>query len=231
VAHRQHDRLLWALAATIGALSGCLTKDGDPFDAPSTSSAISPENGLEVNGKSGNGLDVNGLLFNSAVASSSSPDTDHREFGGPVPALSAFEPGIPPKVDPGTPTYSGSSTPIAAEPVGFDPAKSMLERIYQADLAAGGESFWFDRMLERLAGGGAGGDTLFTRGRALYMYTHNAAVLGFAGRGTGANAGGGGAAYREAIQNGGNNCQAGPNATCNLYSVTVSDVTLTEATA
>src|SRR5678815_2627620 len=85
-------------------------------------------------------------------------------------------------------------------------------------------------MLERLAGG-AGGDSLYTRGRALYMYTHNAAVLGFAGRGTGANAGGGGAAYREAIQSGGGNCQAGPNAVCNLYSVTVSGATLTEATA
>ncbi|HMG25002.1 MAG TPA: hypothetical protein VK607_26880, partial [Kofleriaceae bacterium] len=106
----------------------------------------------------------------------------------------------------------------------------MLDRIYRADLQAGGESFWFDRMLERQAGG-SGGNTLYTRGRALYMYTHNPAVLGFAGQGTGANIGGGGAAYREAIQVGGNNCQAGPNALCNLYSVTVSDTPLTETTA
>jgi hypothetical protein len=225
VAHRQLDRLLWALAATIGALSGCKVED-DAFDAPSTSSAISPESGLGVNGVSGAGLDVNAPSFHLAVASSQS--ADHRELGGPVPA--PFDPGIPPAVDPGTPTYSASSAPIAVEPVGFAPASSMLERIYQADLAAGGESFWFDRMLERPAGG-AGGDSLYTRGRALYMYTHNAGVLGFAGRGTGANAAGGGAAYREAIQVGGANCQAGPNAPCNLYSVTVCGATLTEVTA
>jgi hypothetical protein len=229
VAHRQHDRFLWALAATFASLSGCRIEDRDPSDMSSTSSAV--ENGLEVNGMPGNGLDVNRLSSHAAVASSPAPDKHHQAFGGPAPAFSAFEPGIPPEVDPGTPTYSSASTPIAVEPVGFDPTRSMLERIYQADLDAGGESFWFDRMLERQAGG-SGGDSLFTRGRALYMYTHNPAVLGFAGRGTGANAGGGGAAYREAIQTGGNNCQAGPNATCNLYSVTVSGTTaFTEVTA
>ena len=220
MAHRQHHRLLWALAATIGALNGCRIED-DPPNVPSSSSAVSLANGLEVNGVSGNGLDVNGLSFSPAVASSRAPDK---------PAVSAFQPGIPAEVDPGTPTYSGSSAPIADEPVGFDPARSMLDRIYRADLEAGGESFWFDRMLERQAGG-SGGDTLYTRGRALYMYTHNPAVLGFAGQGTGANAGGGGAAYREAIQSGGNTCRPGPDAPCNLYSVTVSGATSIEATA
>jgi hypothetical protein len=214
VTHRQHDRLLWVLAATIGALSSCRIEDGDPFDAPSTSSVISPDS-------EGKSMPENANIH--------SPEK-HREFGAALPALSAFQPGIPPEVDPGTPTYASSSTPIAGEPVGFDPARSMLERIYQADLEAGGESFWFDRLLERPAGG-SGGNTLYTKGRALFMYTHNPNVLGFAGQGTGANAGGGGAAYREAIQNGGNNCQAGPNATCNLYSVTVSGATITEATA
>src|SRR5262249_786586 len=154
------------------------------------------------------------------VASSRSPDTHLRGPGGLVPAFSAFDSGIPPEVDPGTPTYSSSSTPIAAEPVAFDPTSSMLARIYQADLDAGGESLWFGRLLERMAGG-SGGDTLYTRGRALYMYTHNAAVLGFAGAGTGANAGGGGAAYREAVQSGGGSCQGGANAICNLYTVTI----------
>lgn len=203
MAHRQHDRLLCALAATLGASSGCLSGD-EPLDVPSTSSAIaSPE---------------------PALADRDAPDL---ESGGPAPA---FEAGIPPEVDPGTPTYAGTSAPIAAEPVGFDADRSMLERIYRADLAAGGESFWFDRMLERQAGG-SGGDSLYTRGRALYMYTHNAAVLGFAGRGTGANAGGGGVAYREAIQVGGQNCPNSPNANCNLYAVTIADTTLTEATA
>ncbi len=211
MAHRQRDGLLRALAATIAALSGCLSEDGDPFDETSTSSAI--ENGAEVS---------------SASGSADSLDTHDQELGGPAP--SAYEPGIPPEVDPGTPTYGSGSTPIADEPVGFDPSRSMLDRIYRADLAAGGESFWFDRMLERPAGG-SGGNTLYTKGRALYMYTHNPAVLGFAGQGTGANAGGGGAAYREAIQVGGGNCQAGPAAPCNLYSVTISDATFVEDTA
>jgi hypothetical protein len=234
VAHHQHDRVLWLLAATIGALSGCLTEDSNPLDVPSTSRAASPENrlenGLAVNGVSRHGLEVNGLSFHPVVADSHSPGPHRHQLGGSVPALSAFEPGIPPEVDPGRPTYSASSAPIADEPVGFDPAKSMLERIYRADLAAGGESFWFDRMLERQAGG-SGGNTLYTKGRALYMYTHNPGVLGFAGQGTGANAAGGGAAYREAVQNGGNNCQAGTGALCNLYSVTVSSATFAEATA
>ena len=224
--HRQHDRLLWALAATIVALSGCLTEGTDPRDEPSASSAPPREPGREVNDVSRIGLDVNGLSFNAAAANSDSPDEHHR---GGSPG-SAPERGIPAAVDPGTPTYSSTSTPIAREPVGFDPARSMLERIYRADLEAGGESFWFDRMLERQAGG-SGGDALFTRGRALYMYTHNPAVLGFAGQGTGANVGGGGAAYREAIQTGDNNCQAGPDATCNLYSVTVSGAAAIEVTA
>src|SRR5439155_21256057 len=118
VEHRQHDRLLWAFAATIGALSGCQIKDTDPFDVPSTSSASSRENGLEVNGISGNRLDVNALSLHSAEASGQAPD--QRVIGGLAPALSAFDPGIPAGVDPGTPTYSASSTPIAREPVGFD---------------------------------------------------------------------------------------------------------------
>jgi hypothetical protein len=223
VAHRQLDRLLWTLAATISPLSGCLMGDGGPPDLPPASSASSPENQREVNGSFGNGLDVSGLLLDTAVANSHSADKPL------VPGLSAFEPGIPPGIDPGVPTYSGGA-PIAAEPVGFDPARSMLERIYQADLAAGGESFWFDRMLERPAGG-SGGNTLYTKGRALYMYTHNPAVLGFAGQGLSTNANGGGAAYREAVQVGNNNCQGGINAQCNLYSVTVSGAAFTEATA
>jgi len=204
---------------TLGALGGCLSEGGDPLDVASTPSASSRESGDEANAMSGAGLDVNGSI-DPAMASSLAPDK-HRQGG---------DPGIPPKVDPGTPTYASSSAPIAVEPVGFDPARSMLERIYRADLQAGGESFWFDRMLERPVGG-SDGNALFTRGRALYMYTHNPAVLGFAGQGTGANIGGGGTAYREAIQIGNSNCRPGPGSPCNLYSVTVSDATLTEATA
>lgn len=126
---------------------------------------------------------------------------------------------IPPAVDPGTPVYVGSPDPVPAEPVAFDPTRNMLESIYAADQAAGGGSFWFDRMLERPAGG-SGGNSLYTKGSALYLYTHNPNVLGFAGQGTGANQGGGGFAYREAIAAG----------VTNLYTVTISDATLTEDT-
>jgi hypothetical protein len=207
------------LVVAIGALSGCPSGGGDPLDVPSAPSASSRDDGLEVSQMSRGGQDVSGALDPDA-ASRPSPDDHHRGDG----------PAIPPAVDPGTPTYSASSAPIAVEPVGFDAETSMLERIYRADLRAGGESFWFDRMLERQAGA-SGDNTLYTRGRALYMYTHNPAVLGFAGQGTGANIGGGGAAYREAIQIGGNTCRGGADALCNLYSVTVSDTTLTEVTA
>jgi hypothetical protein len=127
---------------------------------------------------------------------------------------------IPPAVDPGTPTYIGSPDPVPAEPVPFDPTTNMLQRIFDADEAAGGGSFWFDRILERPAGG-SGGNSLYTKGSALYLYTHNPNVLGFAGQGTGANQGGGGFAYREAISTG----------VTNLYTVTISDATLAEDTA
>src|SRR3990170_1838207 len=57
-------------------------------------------------------------------------------------------PSIPMEVDPGTPNYVGSDDPVPDEPVPFDPAGSVLEAIYAADVAAGGESFWFDRVLQ-----------------------------------------------------------------------------------
>jgi hypothetical protein len=126
---------------------------------------------------------------------------------------------IPPAVDPGEPTYVGSDDPVPAEPAPFDPTKPMLQSIYDADVAAGGQSFWIDRILQRPAGGN-GGNSLYTKGSALYMYTHNPNVLGFAGQGTGANQGGGGFAYREAIASG----------VTNLYTVTISDATLVEQT-
>ncbi|MFW6090322.1 MAG: PKD domain-containing protein [Actinomycetota bacterium] len=108
---------------------------------------------------------------------------------------------IPPEVDPGTPTYEGLDDPVPDEPAAFDPTASMLQAIFDADVAAGGDSFWIDRILERPAGG-SGGDELYTRGRALYMYNHDEDDLGF----------GGGWAYRER-PTGGNQ---------NLYTVDVS---------
>jgi PKD repeat protein len=121
----------------------------------------------------------------------------------------ASEHDIPPAVDPGTPVYTGLDDPVPDEPVVFDPATSMLQSIFDADLAAGGDSFWIDRILERPAGG-SGGNSLYTRGRALYMYTHTAGALGF----------GGGWAYRER--------PTGSNQ--NLYTVGVSGASFSEST-
>ena len=67
----------------------------------------------------------------------------------PGDAYGTYRPGLPPGIDPGTPVFSGPQNPVPAQPVAFDPSKSMLGRIYDADIANGGNSFWFDRMLER----------------------------------------------------------------------------------
>jgi hypothetical protein len=110
-------------------------------------------------------------------------------------AEATYQPGEPPAADPGEPAWVGSATPIPPEPASFDPSRNMLQAIYDADLAAGGTSFWFDRILARpfLSNGDS---ALMTRGRALYMYTHNPRTIGFGAGGTGAN-GGGGYAYRQ----------------------------------
>jgi PKD repeat protein len=123
---------------------------------------------------------------------------------GPVLSVN---PTIPPEVDPGTPTYVGLDNPVPDEPVAFDPVVNMLQTIHDADVAAGGTSFWIDRILERPAGG-SGGDELYTRGRALFMYTHDEDDLGF----------GGGWAYRER--------PTGSNQ--NLYTIDVSDTDFDE---
>jgi len=65
----------------------------------------------------------------------------------------------------------------------------IMMEIYRKDLAAGGDSFYMDRILGRtgVADGDSGsngnndGNTFLTRGRALYMYTSNPAVIGFGG--------------------------------------------------
>jgi hypothetical protein len=126
-----------------------------------------------------------------------------------VPGQARYVPGVPPEVDPGTPVFSGADSPVPTEPAAFDPGRSRLQAMYDADLAAGGTSFWFDRMLERpfLSNQDS---YLYTRGRALYMYTHDPGRLGFAG----------GYAYRER--------PTGANQ--NLYTITISDATLDEDT-
>ena len=138
-----------------------------------------------------------------------------------APVAAADPLDIPPAVDPGTPVFKGSANPVPDAPVAFDPTKNMLGSIYDADVAAGGDSFWLDRVLERpFKDTSAGERTLLTRGRALYMYTHNPSVLGFVGQGTGAN-GGGGYAYRQPPTTG----------TVALYTIGISGATLAETTA
>ena len=139
---------------------------------------------------------------------------------GALSAASHQGPAVPPAVDPGMPVYVGPEQPVPPEPVAFDPTENVLREIYKKDRAAGGESYWIDRILERPAGGN-GGNALYTKGRALFMYTHSANVLGFAGQGTGANQGGGGFGYREPIAAG----------VTNLYTVAIAGVTLAEDTA
>jgi hypothetical protein len=130
-----------------------------------------------------------------------------------------YTPGEPPGVDPGTPPWAGAANPIPAEPAAFDPSQNQLQSILDADVAAGGSSYWFDRILARPFSS-ADSNSLMTRGRALYMYTHQPSTLGFAGTGTGAN-GGGGYAYR----------QPPTTSVVNLYTITVSGGGLAETTA
>src|SRR6185312_13393321 len=94
-----------------------------------------------------------------------------------------------------------------------------LQRIFNADVAAGGTSYWFDRILARPFSS-SDSNFLMTRGRALYMYTHQPSTLGFAGTGTGPN-GGGGYAYRQPPTTG----------VVNLYTLSVSGATLAETTS
>src|SRR4029079_13629866 len=66
-----------------------------------------------------------------------------------APVAAADPLDIPPAVDPGTPVFKGSANPVPDAPVAFDPTKTMLASIYDADVPAGGDSFWMDRVLER----------------------------------------------------------------------------------
>ena len=110
-------------------------------------------------------------------------------------------------------------------PVGFDPSRSTLQAIYNADIAAGGTSYWFDRILAvpylpAVEDTTNADSVLMTRGRALYMYTHDPSVLGFAARGFGAD--GGGWAYRQ---------PPSPRTAQNLYTISLSGAGLTEDTS
>src|SRR5688572_2752133 len=126
-------------------------------------------------------------------------------------SLAQYTPGIPAAVDPGTPTFSGSGTPVPAEPVAYNPATSYLQAIYNSDVAAGGNSYWIDRVLARPFLSADNSGSLLTRGRALYMFTYSPGTLGFAG----------GYAYRERPT----------GSSQSLYTMTLSGVTLSETTS
>jgi hypothetical protein len=89
--------------------------------------------------------------------------------GGLAPAASAAQPI-------GYPAFNGPSIP--APPAGYHTGSTM-RAIYDAE--SSGTDFWMDRLLAR-PGNDPAGNFLMTRGRGLFMYTHNPAVIGFGGR-------------------------------------------------
>jgi len=103
----------------------------------------------------------------------------------------------------GFPTFNGPAVP--APPVGYTTG-NMMQAIYNAE--SGGTDFWMDRLLSRSGSdpSDADGPILMTRGRAVFMKTHNPAAMGFAGH----------VAYWESISD------------ANAYSVTVTPGTFTE---
>ncbi|MFI1359328.1 discoidin domain-containing protein [Streptomyces sp. NPDC020898] len=100
----------------------------------------------------------------------------------------------------GFPTFSGPAIP--APPVAYTPG-DMMRSIYDAE--SSGTDFWMDRLLAR-SGDDPAGPWLMSRGRALFMKTHDPAVLGFGGQ----------AAYWESISNN------------NAYTVAITPGTFTE---
>ncbi|BCY08510.1 carbohydrate-binding protein [Actinoplanes sp. L3-i22] len=95
-----------------------------------------------------------------------------------------------PNADTPYPTFKGAADPVPDERTGYH-VRNQLQAIFDADVAAGAGSstdddFWIDRMLARTgnAPGGSNGDAnqyLFSRGRAVFMKTHQPGTLGFGG--------------------------------------------------
>ncbi|MEU5029599.1 discoidin domain-containing protein [Streptomyces milbemycinicus] len=100
----------------------------------------------------------------------------------------------------GFPTFSGPAIP--APPVAYTTG-DMMKSIYDAE--SSGTDFWMDRLLAR-TGNDPAGSWLMSRGRAVFMKTHDPAVLGFGGH----------VAYWESISD------------KNAYSIAISPGTFTE---
>ncbi|MEU9831893.1 hypothetical protein AB0D67_10185 [Streptosporangium sp. NPDC048047] len=75
----------------------------------------------------------------------------------------------------GFPVFAGPAIP--APPAAYTPGDTM-RAIYDAE--SSGTDFWMDRLLAR-SGDDPAGPWLMSRGRALFMKTHDPAVLGFGG--------------------------------------------------
>src|SRR4051812_49631736 len=75
----------------------------------------------------------------------------------------------------GYPTFTGPAVPAA--PVGYSTG-NMMQSIYDAE--SSGTDFWMDRLLAR-PGNDPAGPWMMSRGRALFMKTHDPAVIGFGG--------------------------------------------------
>jgi len=86
----------------------------------------------------------------------------------------------------GYPSFSGTSS-IPAPPVAMTTGDTM-QAMYDAEKS--GTDFWMDRLLAR-TGNDPAGTWLMSRGRAVFMKTHDPAVLGFGGQ----------VAYWESISN------------------------------
>lgn len=105
-----------------------------------------------------------------------------------VPLTAAAVPGAEvPQSSLGMPVFHGSEAPVPDTGVDYAPSP-YLQRVFDADVGAGagtapGNDFWVDRMLAR-SGQGFDADenrVAFTRGRAVFMKSHDPAVLGWSG--------------------------------------------------
>ena len=99
----------------------------------------------------------------------------------PAPAATGSNDAI------GYPTFAGSDDPVPREPAKYR-TEGMMRAIYDAEKH--GTDFWMDRLLAR-RGDDPAGDWLLTRGRALFMKTHDPETIGFGGQ----------VAYWESIDN------------------------------
>lgn len=88
-----------------------------------------------------------------------------------TPAYASDNSGI------GMPEFKGSGNPVPDEPAPYT-EDNMMMQIYNKE--KDGTDFWMDRLLAR-KGEDPAGDWLWTRGRALFMKTHDPSVIGFGG--------------------------------------------------